>query len=145
MSIPSRRALLTRNALAATPGCATQTPDAGAAEETKEDRGPDLAVVNGVVYTVDDHRPRAEAFAVKNGRFVAVGSNEEVRRLLTKTTQVIDAGKKTIVPGFIDAHCHPAMTGIAELLEVDCDRRTIAQIKEAIRARAGRTKADEWV
>jgi predicted amidohydrolase YtcJ len=99
------------------------------------DRGPDLAVVNGVVYTVDDHRPRAEAFAVKNGRFIVVRSIKEVRGLLTKSNQVIDAGKKTIVPGFIDAHCHPSMTGIAELLEVDCDRRTVVEIKEATRAR----------
>jgi predicted amidohydrolase YtcJ len=94
---------------------------------------------------VDDKQPRAEAFAVTNGRFVAVGSTREVRRVLTRRTQVIDAGKKTVVPGFIDAHCHPAMTGIAELLEVDCDRRTIAEIKEAIRARAARTGAGQWV
>jgi predicted amidohydrolase YtcJ len=145
MSSQSRRAFLTRNGLAAALACATQTPTTTAQEERKVGRGPDLALVNGVVYTVDDDRPTAEAFAVKNGRFVAVGGNEEVRRLLTKGTQVIDAGKKTVVPGFIDAHCHPALTGIAELLEVDCDRRTIAEIKEAIRARAATTKAGEWV
>lgn len=39
----------------------------------------------------------------------------------------------TVVPGFIDAHTHPAMAGISELLEVNCDRRTIAEIKDAIR------------
>src|SRR5262245_42343066 len=61
MSTQSRRAFLTRNALAAALDCATQTPGPGEVEERKVDRGPDLAVVNGVAYTVDDHRPRAEA------------------------------------------------------------------------------------
>jgi predicted amidohydrolase YtcJ len=144
MSSHSRRTFLSSNALAALGG-ATQTPYTGAAEQLMVDRGPDLAVLNAQVYTVDDKQPSAEAFTVTNGRFVVVGSNREVRRLLTTRTHVIDAGKKTVVPGFIDAHCHPAATGIAELLEVDCDRRTIAEIKDAIRARASTTTAGQWV
>jgi predicted amidohydrolase YtcJ len=109
------------------------------------ERGPDLAVVNGTVYTVDERRPRAEAFAVWQGRFVAVGTNAEVRPLITSATRVLDVDRQTVVPGFIDAHTHPASTGIAELLEVNCDRRSIAAIQEAIRARAARTKAGEWI
>ncbi len=111
----------------------------------KAQRGPELAVLNGTVYTVDDRQPRAEAFAVLHGRFVAVGTNDEIRALITPATRVIDAARMTVLPGFIDAHTHPAMAGISELLEVNCDRRTIAEIKDAIRARAAQTKAGEWV
>jgi predicted amidohydrolase YtcJ len=102
-------------------------------------------VVNGVVYTVEDRQPTAQAFAVRHGRFVAVGSNEEVRRLITKATAVIDAAGQTVVPGFIDAHCHPASAGLSELLHVNCDRRTIAAITDALRERAGQTAEGEWV
>src|SRR4051794_4239424 len=61
--------------------------------EPKADRGPELALFNGTVYTVDDRRPRAEAFAVQNGRFVAVGSTADIRKRITASTKVIDADK----------------------------------------------------
>ncbi|OAI47941.1 hypothetical protein AYO44_08380 [Planctomycetaceae bacterium SCGC AG-212-F19] len=106
---------------------------------------PDLVVLNGIVYTIDDAKPKAEAFAVKNGRFVAVGSSAEVRALAGKTTQIIDAQGMTVVPGFIDAHTHPAYSGINELLHVNCNRPTIAEIKKALRERAAKTPAADWV
>jgi len=109
------------------------------------ERGPELALLNGTIYTVDDHRPKAEAFAVQHGRFVAVGTTEEIRKLITPSTRILDADKQTVVPGFIDAHTHPASTGLSELLEVNCDLRTIAEIKDAIRARAAQMKPGKWV
>ena len=68
----------------------------------------DLVVLNARVYTIDDALPRVEAFAVKHGRFVAVGSTGDIRNFITPDTQVIDAAGMTILPGFIDAHCHPS-------------------------------------
>src|SRR6185295_16639178 len=65
---------------------------------------PDLILVNARVLTSDTAAPRAEAFAVKNGRFTAVGSTSDVRNLATSRTPVIDAQRMTVVPGFIDAH-----------------------------------------
>jgi adenine deaminase len=67
---------------------------------------PDLILINGNVLTSDQTQPRAEAFAVKHGRFVAVGSNGDIRHLATRRTQVIDAQRMTVTPGFIDTHCH---------------------------------------
>lgn len=69
--------------------------------------GADLIVVNANVITVDRSKPAAEAFAVANGRFVAVGSNAEIRRLATPGAQILDLQGKTVVPGFNDAHVHP--------------------------------------
>src|ERR1043166_3150452 len=66
----------------------------------------DLVVFNAKVYTVDPGAPRAEAFAVKAGRFVAVGASDEVKRLAGARTQSVDAKQMTVVPGFIDAHNH---------------------------------------
>jgi predicted amidohydrolase YtcJ len=140
--IPRRRFLAGTAAVAAT---AFDLPAQDAAPASAGSSAPDLAVVNAVVYTVDERRPRAEAFAVKNGRFVAVGTNAEIRALSTPASRTIDAGGMTVVPGFIDAHCHPASSGLAELLEVDCNRRSVAEIQAALRMRAAATRAGEWV
>jgi predicted amidohydrolase YtcJ len=119
------------------PSIAAETAAAPAATE------PDFIVVNGRVYTSDAAQPRAEAFAVKSGRFVAVGSNADVRNLATATTQIIDAGRMTVTPGFIDAHCHPS--GIEELYGVNCNVRTVAQLLDAIHKKAQATPAGVWV
>jgi len=69
--------------------------------------GADLIVVNANVITVDHSKPSAEAFAIDNGRFTAVGTNAEIRRLATPASRIIDLKGKTVTPGFNDAHLHP--------------------------------------
>jgi predicted amidohydrolase YtcJ len=105
--------------------------------------GPDLVLLNGKVYTVDDAQPRAEAFAVKDGRFIAVGGNDDVRNLITAGTEVIDAGGMTVTPGFIDTHCHPS--GVNELYDVLLNLGSIAEIQQALRAKAADTPPGYWV
>ena len=90
---------------------------------------PDQIVVNARVLTSDVSLPRAEAFAVKNGRFIAVGSTSDVRNLATSRTHVIDAQRMTVVPGFIDAHSHPS--GVEELYGVDTNLRTVRACQPA--------------
>src|SRR5690242_8761304 len=67
----------------------------------------DLIVRNANVYTVDARLARAEAFAIRGGRFIAVGTNAEMAALAGKSAQLFDAQGMTIVPGFIDCHNHP--------------------------------------
>jgi predicted amidohydrolase YtcJ len=67
----------------------------------------DTIVINAKVITVDKDRPAAEAFAVDNGRFTAVGSNAEILKLKTPSTKVIDLKGMTVTPGFNDVHVHP--------------------------------------
>ena len=67
---------------------------------------PELIVFNADIRTVDQSQNRAEAFAIKDGRFVAVGNNDEVLELKGATTESINANGATIVPGFIDSHTH---------------------------------------
>ena len=75
---------------------------------------PDLIVINAKVYTMDPRAPRAEAFAVSGGRFVAVGSTSDIRNLAGKNTQTFDAKGMTVVPGFIDCHNHAGGEDAAE-------------------------------
>ena len=104
---------------------------------------PDLIVVNARVLTSDAALPRAEAFAVKNGRFVAVGSTADVRNLATPRTPVIDAQRMTVVPGFIDAHSHPS--GVEELYGVNTNLRTVREIQSAIRAKVETSPPEVWI
>ncbi len=104
---------------------------------------PDLVVVNARVLTSDTALPRAEAFAVRNGRFVAVGSSADVRNLATARTPIIDARTMTVVPGFIDAHCHPS--GVEELYGVNTNLRTVREIQSAIRRKAESSSPEIWI
>ncbi len=65
----------------------------------------DLIVQDAQVYTVNDAFEKASAFAVKDGKFVAVGTSDEINKKYT-SLKTITAGGKTIIPGLIDAHCH---------------------------------------
>lgn len=65
----------------------------------------DIIVHNARVYTVDDQFSVQEAFAVKDGKFIAAGSNEDILQAFSSDLS-IDADGKTIFPGFYDAHCH---------------------------------------
>jgi predicted amidohydrolase YtcJ len=120
---------------------------AAAALDTTSD--PDLVVFNGTIYTVDPLKPRAQAFAVKAGRFVAVGDTEDIKSLVGKRTQTFDARQMTIVPGFIDAHNHaPGAILLYEVLvgnPYQVEFVTIASIIDKLRARARETPAGFWV
>lgn len=69
----------------------------------------DTMVLNADIRTADPAKPTAEAFAIKAGRFLVVGTNAEVRARASKQTKVIDAGGATVTPGFIDGHTHLSM------------------------------------
>ena len=110
---------------------------------------PDLIVTNATVYTVDSAMPKAEAFAVRDGKFVAVGKSDEIRGLAGKGTQTFDAKGMTVVPGFIDCHNHAP--GNVLLYEVVVGNPyvvefvTIQSIIDKLKARAAKTPANGWV
>ncbi|MBY0434691.1 MAG: amidohydrolase family protein, partial [Cyclobacteriaceae bacterium] len=106
---------------------------------------PEIILYNGNIFTVNPKEPTAQALAIADGRLIAVGSNADVLRLATARTKKIDLGYKTVLPGFIDAHSHPANSGIKHLKMVDCDLRSIKEIKDAIRQRAAVTPKGKWV
>jgi predicted amidohydrolase YtcJ len=67
---------------------------------------PDIVCVNGVVLTMEEGLPQAEAIAVTGDRIVAVGSDAEILALQGPQTLVVDLGGRTLMPGFVDAHTH---------------------------------------
>ena len=91
----------------------------------------DTILFNGRIWTVDDKLPKAEAIAISNGRIFAVGTNDEMLALATATTRKFDLGWKAVLPGFNDAHAHPAASGMEQLKRVACDKDSIEAIQSA--------------
>ena len=108
-----------------------------------------LVVRNARVHTVDDRQPVAQAFAVVDGKFAAVGNDAEAMAFAGKRTEIIDAKGMAIIPGFIDCHNHA--TGEVLLYEVlvgnpfEVEFVTIASTIEKLRARAATTPQGQWV
>jgi predicted amidohydrolase YtcJ len=127
----------------------TTWPAGMALAQLNSAREPDLVVFNAKVYTVDPIERRAEAFAVKDGRFVAVGSSDDVKALIGTRTRTFDARQMTVVPGFIDAHNHaPGTILLNEVLvgnPYQVEFVTIASIVDKLSARARQTTAGFWV
>jgi predicted amidohydrolase YtcJ len=109
----------------------------------------DLVVFNAKVYTVDSRVPKAEAFAIKANRFLAVGTTAEMKGLIGTGTQTWDAKQMTIVPGFIDCHNHaPGEVLLYNVLVGNpfiVEFVTIDSIVAKLRAKARQTPPGTWV
>jgi hypothetical protein len=70
-----------------------------------------MIITNAKVLTMDEARPRAEAVAVAGGRILAVGSRAEVEALAGPPTRIVDAGGRTLLPGFVESHLHLVLGG----------------------------------
>ena len=120
-----------------------------ARRSTSETGDADLVVFNAKVYTMNPAMPRAEAFATNGGRFIAVGRTSDIKGLIGKRTEKLDAKQMTIVPGFTDCHNHAGGTTL--LYEVlvgnpfEVEFVTIASIVEKLRAKARQLPAGTWV
>lgn len=105
----------------------------------------DVIVTGGHIYTVDDTRPAAQSFAIRNGLFAFVGSESEAMALRGPNTRVIDLHGATVVPGLADAHGH--LSGLGEFLH-DADLVGSLSYEEAIQRtvkHAGAVQKGEWV
>lgn len=105
----------------------------------------DLIVTNAKVYTVDQAKPKASAFAVRGGRFVAVGDAADVAKLAGPATVRVDAKGAAVIPGLIDSHVH--MRGLGDMLET-MDLRGVSSIEEIVRRvkrRAAELPKGAWI
>ena len=105
----------------------------------------DLVIINGQINTMADGSPFAEAVAVKEGRIIKVGTNEEVRRAMPFGAEVIDARGNSVFPGFFDTHVHFSMTGenlaSVQLYDVSSGQELFTRMTRA----AEKMKPGEWL
>jgi predicted amidohydrolase YtcJ len=103
---------------------------------------PDTVLVNGHIITVDAGFTIAQAVAIADGRFTAVGTNAAIRKLAGPATTTIDLHGRTVIPGLADGHLHDAGGGPG----VDLSRaRTMADVLAAIGARVARSRSGDVI
>ena len=76
---------------------------------------PDMIIINGNVYTVDENNPNSEAIAVEDGKITAIGSTSDIQKLKGEQTEVIDAKGAFVMPGWIEGHGH--FSGLGKSLQ----------------------------
>ncbi len=105
---------------------------------------PDIIFLNGDIYT-ESTPARAQAMAVREGRIVAIGSNDDIRKLKREHTQVVDLGGHFVMPGFNDAHLHLAYGG-RQALEVNLvGVKSLAEMQQRIAEHAKTTAPQDWI
>jgi hypothetical protein len=104
----------------------------------------DLILIHGKIITVDAKDSIAEAIAIHDGKIVAVGTTDEIRKLAPKNARVIDLHGRTVTPGLIDAHCHFDETH--KLYGIELSEITkISDAVELVRQKAASSKPNEWI
>ena len=106
---------------------------------------PDLILYHGKVVTVDQRFSIQEAVAVKDGRIQKVGPSADLLNLRAPRTQVVDLGGKTVLPGLMDSHVHPADACLTEFDHAIPEMETIQDVLNYIRSRAKVAKEGEWI
>jgi predicted amidohydrolase YtcJ len=105
----------------------------------------DLALINANVHTMNPNMPTAEAVAIKDGVFIKVGANKQIKPFIGKKTKVIDLSGKTVLPGLIDTHVHVADFGRCLLWLDLTSAKSIGELQRLVKKKAKQTHAGKWV
>ncbi len=120
-------------------GC-TMTPPEGSAAQ------PDLALLNGKIVTADSGFSIRQAVAIRDGKFLAVGGNAEIRRLAGPNTKTIDLNGRTVLPGLIDSHFHGIRS--ARTWDMELHWEEVGSLKDGLNMIADqtrRTQPGSWI
>ncbi len=122
--------------------CASNLLHPGAMEA--DTAAPELIFVDGDIYT-QTTPSHVQAIAVADGRVVALGSNDDIRKLKGSRTQVIDLGGHWVMPGFNDAHCHLEAAGFSQMSVDLRGTKSLAEMQQRIAAKANTVMPGQWI
>lgn len=105
----------------------------------------DMVVWNANILTVDPGFSTAQAVAIRDGVFTAVGTNEDVKPLIGAETRVIDARGRTVVPGLFQTHSHATGAARREVRQPFVQLHSIGEIQDWVRARAAELPEGTWI
>src|SRR5882672_1022059 len=118
----------------------------GSAEAQSATTAPDLILHNGKITTLDRQNPEAQAVAIRDGRFVAAGTDRELMAQAGPATKQIDLRGRRVIPGLIDSHMHIIRGGLNYNMELRWDGvRSLADAMRMLREQVARTPAPQWV
>src|SRR5713101_7396529 len=139
----SRRDFLRTGATGVAAGLAASLAPSGLGAQPAA--GADLIVFNGRIATQDERRSFASAVAIRAGRFVAVGTDADIMAYRGDTTQMIDVGGRTVIPGLNDSHIHPIRGGLNYNMELRWDGvLSLADALQMLKDQAARTQDPQW-
>lgn len=102
--------------------------------------------INGDIHTLDRENPVAQAVAVRDGKFIAVGTNDEVMQFRNEETEIIDLKGQVIIPGLNDSHLHLIRGGLNYNLELRWEGvPSLSDALAMLKAQADVTPAPQWV
>jgi len=105
----------------------------------------DQVFINGIIYTVEDDQPTAEAVAIRDGIILAVGTNEEIEAYIGKNTETFDLQGMTMTPGLIESHAHLMGIGYNKL-DIDLMYvKTYDELVEKVAEAASKAEPGEWI
>ncbi len=106
----------------------------------------ELILFNGHIATMERQKPFVSAVAIKQGRFIATGTDKEIMVWRADNTQMIDLDKKTVIPGLNDSHTHLIRGGLNYNMELRWDGvPSLADGLRMLREQALRTPSGQWV
>ncbi|SNS31569.1 hypothetical protein SAMN06295912_10498 [Sphingomonas laterariae] len=106
----------------------------------------DLILINARITTLDRANPQAQAFAIRDGKFLAVGDEGEVRAAAAPDATVVDARGRRMIPGLIDSHMHIIRGGLNYNMELRWDGvPSLAEAMAMLKRQVDRTPAPQWV
>ncbi len=107
---------------------------------------PDIIFYNGQITTLDRANPTATAVAIKDGKFLAVASDQEVMTLVGDSTRVVDLKRRNVLPGLYDNHTHVVRGGLNYNMELRWDGvRSLADAMDMLKRQVAVTPAPQWV
>ncbi len=116
----------------------------GSSASASSKDAPDIIFVNGDIYT-QAAPARAQAMAIRDGRIIAVGSNEDIRKMKQSHTEVVDLGGHFVMPGFNDAHLHLAAGGRMHLQVDLVGVKSLAEMQQRIAEHAKTMPPGDWI
>lgn len=115
-------------------------------ESTVTDSVPEIIFHNGQITTLDRANPVASAVAIKDGKFLAVGADQEIMALAGSATRIVDLRRRSVLPGLFDNHTHVVRGGLNYNLELRWDGiRSLADAMDMLRRQVAITPAPQWV
>ena len=105
----------------------------------------DVVIQNGLIYTVNTDAPWAQALAIRDGRILTVGTNDEVQHLISAQTKLIDAKNNFVMPGFIEGHGHFAGLGSSLQNLNFLKSRSWQEIVDAVKEKVKGSEPGDWI
>src|SRR5436190_6696199 len=105
----------------------------------------DFVLQSGKLFTLDAKDTQAQAVAIRDGKIVFVGSDEQARGYIGPKTDVYQAAGRTVIPGLNETHVHPTGAAQGEVTHPFMQLRSIGEIQDWVRRQVASTPSDRWI